>query len=927
MLGHNKIYQIMQAIAKSCFIALSLCLIFTADGWAQKLSRSERKDIAAEYYEDLQQVEFSQASYDILLNSGIDYDGSMARAISAMNQLSEYTTEKGYNKGVKGWGDSRIKNSAEKAIKNLKKLREDDRISIEEYNQIENEITYVFNQAINRANSVLAQTNEEMREKKLKEDVTEFETKILQQCPTTKQLRAKYNSGCWSCLVMNHLTSAFLNAANNGLSVTQRAGLVVLWIGTAIWLAIWALKNVSSFTELQIGNILNDLLKFLFKIAIAYWFIFYGSSAISKYFITPIMGIGATIGQQFWAEEVRDYTQDFVWEDEYISEEDQENLEAALSVANQPLGQQTDTDTDSKSGKSSSSDLSSAAYPSVVEPDEYEETVQQFQKALVAILQRYLQEIQNSCIDSPYVSSSSPKCRQTDGDGKKCRHYSSCDDRGHRNYIRQIYKRAGSQGEGAYCMMTITAALEELNEQVGGDITNFQTGKGYCLDGIKVGSQYENSAIVGANGGDVDLMSAIKYANVGDIVYIRVSGALAGTTGSGSGYHATTHLGGGRLISFNGDGIYNSPASFTANPVGKIVRFSEVVRQRLKNNPKAKINKRVLASLALGAKMPQSLVNYQGGSYTSFTSSGLQYDELIPEIPDVRYTGPTDIMPASVMNSILGAMRAINYKVADIMVLGNSIMCYATVENGGAIKFLGWSIPNGITWLSGCIILCLGFLLLFALAYYFLDISFKIGFAVLAFPLVMGLWPFNLTQDKLILIISIIAKAAAFFAFLALTTSFGIALLNATITQGGLDSLFNQLDVIAVGDTTEVAEEGLNQDIGDKIYLFSPLFVMVIFTLFYFYNLVKSTSSDLVNKFFPDKAFGDSSPMHSTSTMMTSFAKNMVTKTPALVGDIAMNQLGVGAKKLLQKTGSIIRHPQRTAKGIVNKFRKNTNKP
>ena len=923
MLRHNGFYKIMQTVAKNLFFAVILCIFVSPDVWAQKLSRSERKDVAAEYYSNLQQVDVSAASYDILLNLGIDYDGSIFKAISAMNELSEYTTEKGYNKGVKGIGDSRIKNAAEKALKNLQKLREDGRLSAEDYTQIENEITYVFNEATRRANEVLQQTNETRREKRLKEDIVEFETKTLQQCPTTKQLKAKYNSGCWSCLVMEHITSAFLYAADKGLVVTQRAGLVLLWIGTAIWLAFWALKNISSFTELQIGNILNDLIKFLFKVAVAYWFIFYGCGAISQYFITPIMGLGATIGQQFWSEEVRDYTQDFVWEDEYISQEDQENLEAALSVANQPSGQSSSADASATAGADGSSDTAAESLPSVVEPDKYEETVQQFQKALVAILQRYLQEIQNSCIDSPYVSSSSPKCRQTDGGGKRCRHYSSCDDRGHRNYIRQIYKRAGSQGEGAYCMMTITAALEELNDQVGGDITNFQTGKGYCLDGIKVGSQYENSAIVGTNGGDVDLMSAIRYANVGDIVYIRVSGALAGSTGSGSGYHATTHLGGGRLISFNGDGMYNSPASFTSNPVGKIVRFSEVVRQRLKDNPNAKIDKQALASLASGAKMPQSLVNYQGGSYTGFTSAGTtQYDSLIPEIPAVKYTGPTNIMPESVMNSILGAMRAINYKVSDIMVLGNSIMCYATVENGGAWKIFGATVPNGITWLSGFIILCLGFLLVFALAYYFLDISFKIGFAVLAFPIVMGLWPFKITGDKVILIISIIAKAAAFFAFLALTTSFGMALLNATLNQGGLDSLFNDLDIIAMGYSLEVSEEELNKEISDKIYLFSPLFVMLIFALFYFYNLVKSTSSDLVNKFFPDKAFGDSSPMHSTATMMTSFAHKMAMKAPSLVGDIAANQLGVGAKKVLNFMGSSIVHPKRTAKGIASKFRK-----
>ena len=114
MLRHNGFYKIMQTVAKNLFFAVILCIFVSPDVWAQKLSRSERKDVAAEYYSNLQQVDVSAASYDILLNLGIDYDGSIFKAISAMNELSEYTTEKGYNKGI---GDSRIKNAAEKALK------------------------------------------------------------------------------------------------------------------------------------------------------------------------------------------------------------------------------------------------------------------------------------------------------------------------------------------------------------------------------------------------------------------------------------------------------------------------------------------------------------------------------------------------------------------------------------------------------------------------------------------------------------------------------------------------------------------------------------------------------------------------------------------------------------------------------------------
>ena len=737
-----------------------------------------------------------------------------------------------------------------------------------------------------------------------------------QGCPTTEQLRAKYEAGCWSCLVMEKLTSAFLYAADKGLGITKKAGIVVLLVGSGIWILFWGLKNVSSFTQLQLGNIINELFKFLFKVMFAYWFIIYSNTAISKYFVSPMMGIGASISEGFWHGDIKNFTQNYIWDDEDISDEDQKNIDAALDAGNQ----------NEQTNNSSASD-SADTLPEPVENDSYEDTVQQFQKSFVAILQRYLQEIQNSCVDSPYVSENSPKCRQTDAEGKSCRDYANCDDRGHRNYIRGLYQKAGSQGEGGYSTVAITAALEELNKEIGGDIANFQTGKVDSADGLKVGSQYENAAIVGENGGDVDLSSAIKYANVGDIVYIKVNGALANTNNQASGYHTTVYAGGGKLIGFNIDNLYQNIDELGNDVSGKIIRFSEIIRQRLKANPDAAINRTALSSKAKESGISGRLNNYQGGTYSSFYPGK---DSLTPSVPDnITYTGPESIVPKSVMNSMLGAIRAITYKLSDIKVLGNSIMCYAGLENGGAInvKVLKGvtliSVPNGFIWISGAIIWCLGFLLVVAVSYYFLDISFKIGFAVLAFPIVMGLWPFNMTQGRLFIIISIIAKSAAFYAFLALVTSFGLSLFGESATLGGLDVLFDKMDQLASGSATEEMEEELNNEINNSVYLFSPIFVMMIFALIYFYKLVQQTSSDLVNKFFPDNAFGDSSPMHSTATMMTDYTRKMATSITGanLAKDIVANQAGIGVKKLMQGTGRAIAHPVQTARNIGSKFR------
>lgn len=456
-------------------------------------------------------------------------------------------------------------------------------------------------------------------------------------------------------------------------------------------------------------------------------------------------------------------------------------------------------------------------------------------------------------------------------------------------------------------MMSITAALEKLNKAVGGGIANFQTGKGFCLEGIRVSTKYENAAIINNSGiknekitnfysVDVDLNEAIKYANVGDIVYIRVSGDLANQVKSGSGYHATTHIGGGKIISFNSDGLYNSPSSFKKNPKGVIIRTSEIIRQRLKKNPNAKIDKEKLIALANGAEINVSLVNYQGGAYSSINATNVS-------IPEITYTGPTNILPKSVMNSLLNALRIITNTTAENMVLGNVVMCYSTMKKGGTwLDMPKFSIPNLILLLQGLVILIAGFMLTVSIGFYFLDISFKVGFCVLALPITVGLWPFEKTKDKVMVTLSILMKASASFAFMALITSYGMSLVSESLND--LSDLYEKIE--KVPSANDDARDQLNEEIKDRLGLFSSTFLMMIFAMFYFFKLVSKTIDSFVNKFFPDNVFGDKSPMHETATKAVGKATNIAKTVTGfnLAKDIAKHQLGQRGKNIAKKFGN-----------------------
>ncbi len=955
MTGQFNIKKFGFKLLQAAMLAAALVMVDSSSAWAQENApeggwnagsfesyiNENKSNIPTEPRKEQKQVKVSQEIQDILervkksTQKGVE--GKARSLEQALERLSQYTTEDGYKKytGSRVWSNDQAIDVQKLAIKQLDGLYKKGAISKEEYQKVLKEIEHLTKVGSSRAKEAAEKAGKEKKVKKI-ETREEKMAKVIENktlgCKTSAQVRAEVTAGCWSCLVLEKVSSAFLYAAKAGLGVSQKAGVALLILGSAIWLAMWALKNVSSFTEIQLGNILNELFKFLFKVALAYWFISFGPGAISNYFIRPILSVGALIGQQFWDEDIKAYTEDYVWEDEYISEADQKVLEAALSAANNPGGVSSEEERQQSSeGESTlTEEEEKVSNPERVEPDEFEEIVQLYQKALIAVLQQYMQEIQNSCTDAPYVTTGSPKCKQKKPN--RCVNYGSCTDKGHRDYVKQIYARAGSSGAGAYCMMTITAALEEIEEQVGGDIANFQTGKGYCLSGIALGAEYENSAVVGTDGGDVDLAEAIKYANVGDIIYIRVSGATAGQTGSGSGYHATTYLGGGKVISFNSDYASASPTIFGKR--GKIIHTSEIIRQRLKKNPNAKIDKEALKALASGSNMNYSLVNYKGGTYkglsggsnySGYGTGGSNYTgygtggstALLSD--DITYTGPADIIPKSVMNSMLGATRAITNTTAESMIVGRMIMCYSKVKNGGALTVKlfpgdGISIPNFFMWFEGALILCFGFLLTMAIAYYLMDISFKIGFAVLAMPIMAGLWPFGITQDKLAVAISIIAKSAALFAFLAITTGFGMVLIS---NAGNFDSdFYTGLDYFAAN--SDVENDTLRQTLNDRLYLFSPTFILLLFTFLYVFKMVQKTSSDITNKFFPDKGFGNSSPMHSAATMMTSWAKKVGMSVTGLnyAKDLVAYQGGRLMHGAAKKTVGAVFHPVRTAKNI-----------
>lgn len=219
-------------------------------------------------------------------------------------------------------------------------------------------------------------------------------------------------------------------------------------------------------------------------------------------------------------------------------------------------------------------------------------------------------------------------------------------------------------------------------------------------------------------------------------------------------------------------------------------------------------------------------------------------------------------------------------------------------------------------WLQGGLIFATGFLLTLAVAYYLVDISFKVGFAVIALPIVVGLWPFKLTSGKFTNCISIIAKASATYAFLGFTTYFAVKMIGYNFATDGtgnmeLSMTYKVIQCAMDGGVSDICRDLTDIDLHDptaflaeKLQLFSISFILLMFCLIYAFIIVQKSTTKLVDKFFPDNVFGDSSPMHKAATGATKAVKDLAMKPVKWAADVATYQ---GTKYLGRKVRNLMR--------------------
>ncbi len=277
-----------------------------------------------------------------------------------------------------------------------------------------------------------------------------------------------------------------------------------------------------------------------------------------------------------------------------------------------------------------------------------------------------------------------------------------------------------------------------------------------------------------------------------------------------------------------------------------------------------------------------------GDSPVSFTSnhSGCSSSvKTFSTTPD----GSGAVIDPKVLVALDKMMEKIYTSLGKTFMLGHALICYGTeveyysVPTGMLPPFF-LKIPNFSFCICGLLIYGTAFFLTMAIGMYFLDISYKLGFAVLFLPVSMALWPFPPTKNKFTDNISIVLRNAMLFTFVSVGICYAVILIN----RGVLSNM-------GWKDFWEAIEKDSTEKLSENFDLVSLHILVMIFALIYGFKIVGSSINDYLGRFFSDGVFGSSSPMHQMGTQAVGTLANWTVK-PALsyAQDVATATAGRG---------------------------------
>ena len=254
-----------------------------------------------------------------------------------------------------------------------------------------------------------------------------------------------------------------------------------------------------------------------------------------------------------------------------------------------------------------------------------------------------------------------------------------------------------------------------------------------------------------------------------------------------------------------------------------------------------------------------------------------------------------NFLAENILKNISKLNKAVDAKVSSFLVLGSAINCAATHFMGTEINIVTvtFTVPDFSLLLSGIVIWILGIILVMIVGFYLVDISFKLGFAIISMPIAMALWPFKITSKYLGVIISLMFNCAGTFIFLSLGAAYAITLFAAAVApkSAGADSIQTSGNQDTMEAIYEILNKNHTKEITDHFDFVSIQFMLLVFAGIYGFRLIGKLVNDYTSNFFSSD-IGKGTPMHSGLTQITDFAKQQAGKVGSYVKDVAKTQGG-----------------------------------
>ena len=259
------------------------------------------------------------------------------------------------------------------------------------------------------------------------------------------------------------------------------------------------------------------------------------------------------------------------------------------------------------------------------------------------------------------------------------------------------------------------------------------------------------------------------------------------------------------------------------------------------------------------------------------------------------------IISDKTMKNMTEMLNRIYQNLGRVFMLGHGLLCYASkvaytcigMDIQGVVSACWVKSPHLSFFFTGLAIYFTAFLMSIAIGMYFIDISFKLGFALMYLPIAVALWPFAPTRSKFGEVFGMILHNAMLYAFMSIGLTYAIVL----IYNGILG------DVSHWSSFWDALEKESSEKLAENFSIGSTRVMVILFCLIFGFKILASSVNEYLDYFFSDGLMSGQSPMHYLGTQAMGMTAGMTLgKIGGYAADVASTQVG----KVVEGGGNIL---------------------